>query len=91
MTDDHRDGWVLASLTTSIAAGRRDQTIEAILETRLRSGGNFSARVQLFDLIERTAATLNDRESQARFALYRLRSVKQCVSQFSSPIVRRGR
>jgi hypothetical protein len=75
MTDDHREGWVLNSLTTSITAGRRDQTIEAIVEERLRSGGNFAARVQLFDLIERTAAALNDREAQGRFALYHLRSV----------------
>jgi hypothetical protein len=75
MTDDHREGWVLGRVTTSIAEGRRDQTIEAIVEARLRSGGNFAARVQLFDLIERTATTLNDREAQGRFALYHLNAV----------------
>src|SRR6267154_4199420 len=41
MTDDHREGWVFGSLTTAIAAGRRDKTIEAIVEARLGSGGNF--------------------------------------------------
>jgi hypothetical protein len=86
MTDDHRDGWVEGSLTTSIGAGRRDQTIGAIVDARLRGGGNFSARVQLFDLIERTAATLNDRESQARFALYRLRSVNAVFRSFPVPL-----
>jgi hypothetical protein len=70
--DDGREGWVLGSLTTSIDPGRREQTIESIVETRLRSGGNFAARVQLFDLIERAAAGLSDREAQGRYALHRL-------------------
>jgi hypothetical protein len=89
VTDDHRDGWVLGSLTTSIAAGRRDQTIEAIVEARLRGGGNFSARVQLFDLIERTALTLNDREVQGRFALYHLRSVNNVFGGVPSVLFER--
>src|SRR5580765_8679843 len=55
MTDDQRDGWVLGSLTTSIDAGRRDQTIEAIIEARLRTGGNFAANGQLVDFVERSA------------------------------------
>jgi hypothetical protein len=74
-TDDGREGWVLGSLTTSIDPGRREQTIESIVEARLHSGGNFSSRVQLFDFIERTAAAATDPERQSRLAWYRLRSM----------------
>jgi hypothetical protein len=81
-SDDGRNGWVLGRLTTSLDPGRRDQTIESIVLGRLSrrspvtgDGESFSTRLQLFDLIERTAARLNDREAQARFALYRLRSL----------------
>src|SRR4029077_20480331 len=57
-TDDGHDGWVLGSLTTVIDPGRPEKTIESVVEARLRRGGNLSARVQLFELIERTAAHL---------------------------------
>src|SRR5215467_1208713 len=47
-TIDRRDGWVSGgALTTSVDPGRRDQIVEA----RLREGGNFSANIQLVDLI----------------------------------------
>jgi hypothetical protein len=67
-------------LTTPLDLDRRDQTIESIVLSRLLRPSapraeTFSTRLQLFDLIERTAARLNDREAQARFALYRLRSM----------------
>jgi hypothetical protein len=75
-TDDGRDGWVLGRLTASLNLERRDQAIESIVVERLRGGGDFVSGRQLVDLIERTAARLNDREAQARFALYRLRSMK---------------
>jgi hypothetical protein len=85
-TDEGRNGWVLGRLTAPLDPERRDRTIESILLDRLpnlpqpsggrsRIGQSFSARVQLFDLIERTAAPLADREVQARFALYRLRAM----------------
>jgi hypothetical protein len=73
--DDGRDGWVLGRLTAPLSLERRDQAIESIIVDRLRGGGDFSSGLQLFDLIERTAAELTDREAQARFALYRLRSM----------------
>jgi SH3 domain-containing protein len=79
-SDDGHTGWVLGSLTTSLDLERRDQTIESIVLARLSrlsplKGESFSTRLQLFDLIERTTARLNDGEAQARFALYRLRSL----------------
>ena len=81
-TDEGRNGWVQGSLTIPLDLERRDQTIESIVLARLSrrspvkgDGESFSTRLQLFDLIERTAARLNDGEAQARFALYRLRSL----------------
>jgi len=75
-TDDGQDGWVQGSLTTTpLDPGRRDQTIESIVVSRLQSGGNFAARVQLFELVERTMARLSDSEARARFTLYRLRAM----------------
>src|SRR5215470_4247446 len=85
-TTDRRDGWVSGALTTSLDPGRRDQIIESLVEARLREGGNFSANVQLVDLIERTAARLNDREARARFALYRLRSLSAVLSNLPSTV-----
>jgi hypothetical protein len=86
-TDDGHDGWVLGRLTTPFDIERRDQIIESIVVGRLQSGGSFSTLLQLFDLIERTAARLNDREAQARFALHRLRSMS---SIFGAVPFRRG-
>src|SRR5215475_1438704 len=73
-TADGHDGWVSGALTTAFDPGRRDQIIESIVQAR-RDGGNFSVNIQLVDLIERTAARLNEREARARFALYRLRAL----------------
>ena len=91
-TDDGRDGWVLGSLTTPFDREHLDEAIESIVVERLSSGvqieGNtFSTHLQLFDLIERTAARLNEREAQARFALYRLRSMNNA---FRNVPFRRG-
>jgi len=74
--DDGRDGWVQGRLTAPLRLERRDEAIESIVVERLRGGGDFSSSLQLFDLIERTAARSNDREAQARFALYRLGAMK---------------
>jgi hypothetical protein len=90
-TDDGRDGWVLGNLTALLDLERRDRTIESIVVDRLRASRNvsaglpifdhnFHAGLQLFNLVERTAARLNDREAQARFALYRLRSMRILLS-----------
>src|SRR5512138_1429935 len=73
-TDDGREGWVLGSLTTPLDPARRVQIIESIVEGRVRAGGDFSAGVQLVDLIERTAARLGDGDARGRFALNRLRA-----------------
>jgi hypothetical protein len=51
-----------------------------LILSRLRSGGNFSVRLQLFDFIEHAAADVTDREIQARFALHRLRSMSDVAS-----------
>jgi hypothetical protein len=80
-TADGRDGWVLGGLTTTLAPGRRSQILESIAAGRLASGGNFIASVQLFDFIERTAAGLADPEAQARFAFYRLQSMRHLLLQ----------
>jgi hypothetical protein len=74
-TDDGREGWLFGVLTTPLDPNRRDQIIESLVEARLKAGGNFSANIQLVDLIERTAARLGDPDARGRFALYRLRSL----------------
>ena len=78
-TDDGRNGWVLARFTTALDLAHRNQIIESIVLDRLQSVGSFTASLQLFNLIEKTAARLNDREAQARFALYRLRSMNNVL------------
>jgi len=79
-TDDGREGWVLGRLTTSIDADRHGDSVEALVVAQLKRhsgrGTSFAARVQLFDLIERTSRNVNEREARARFALYRLRSMQ---------------
>jgi hypothetical protein len=83
-TDDGREGWVLGRLTTSIDADRYDDTVEALVAAQLArhsemTGTSFAARVQLFDLIERMSRKPNAREAHARFALYRLRSMRDVL------------
>jgi hypothetical protein len=78
-TDDGREGWLLGWFTTPFDLERRERTSESIVIARLQSGGSFSALFQPFDLIERTAARLNDREAQARFGLYRLRAMSSLL------------
>jgi hypothetical protein len=89
-TDDGRDGWVLGSLTTSIDPDHKEKTIEAIVEARLRRDGSFSDAVQLFELIERTAAGLRDPETQARFALHRMRAMSTVFGSVPDGITDRG-
>jgi hypothetical protein len=91
-TDDGRNGWVLGSLTAPFDRDHLDEAIESIVVERLSSGlqiegTTFSTHLQLFDLIERTAERLNEREAQARFALYRLRSMNNA---FRNVPFRRG-
>ena len=74
-TSDGLDGWMQGSLTTPLDPERQDRIIESIVVSRLQGGGNFAARVQLFELIERTMAGLVDSEARARFALYRLHAM----------------
>jgi hypothetical protein len=83
-TDAGREGWVLGRLTTSIDADRYDDTVETLVVAQLKrhsamTGTSFAARVQLFDLIERMSRKLNRREANARFALYRLRSMRDVL------------
>jgi uncharacterized protein YgiM (DUF1202 family) len=83
-TDDGREGWVLGRLTTSVDAEHYEKTIEAIVEAQMKShldirGTSFAARVQLFDLIERASLRVSEQEAAARFALYRLRSMRDVL------------
>src|SRR5581483_11904002 len=75
--DDGREGWIFGSLTAPFDREHRDEAVESIVIDKLSSNSRttFSVNVQLFDLIERTAAQLKDGEALARFALYRLRSM----------------
>jgi hypothetical protein len=84
-TNDGRDGWVLGRLTTKIDPQRYDEMIESVVLDQLKkeaelSGTTFEARVQLFDLIERRVGRAKDREQNARFGLYRLRSMQHVFS-----------
>jgi hypothetical protein len=84
-TDDGREGWVLGRLTIAIDAAHHDQTVESIVLAQLKNhseitGTSFPARVQLFDLIDRTLRRLTEREAIARFALYRLRSMQDAFA-----------
>ena len=80
-TSDGLEGWVLGSWTAPLDRAHLNEAAELIVVARLSTDLNvrsttFSTHLQLFDLIERTAARLNDRDAQARFALYRLRAMK---------------
>jgi hypothetical protein len=84
-TNDGLEGWVLSSLTVPLDPARLNEAIESIVAARLSSNFNvevttFSTHLQLFDLIERTSARLTERDAQARFALYRLRSMKNAFA-----------
>jgi hypothetical protein len=84
-TDDGREGWVLGRLTTSVDSAHYGQAVESIVLAQLKNhaeirGTSFPARVQLFDLIERAQKRLTAREDLARFALYRLRSMRDVLS-----------
>lgn len=80
-TGDGREGWVLRRLTTQVDTQHHDETIESVVLDQLKkqaemNGTTFEARVQLFDLIERTLRRGKDRERNARLAIYRLRSMQ---------------
>ncbi len=79
--DEGQEGWVVGRLTTSIDAEHYDDTIQAIVGAQLKdhseiTGTSFAARVQLLNLIERTSRRISEPEASARFALYRLRSMR---------------
>lgn len=73
---------VIAS-ARAFAAGQ-DQTIEAQIREGLSPHGRgevaFQDAVRLVELIDRTAQMVNGRDAQARFALYRLRSMKNAAA-----------
>jgi hypothetical protein len=68
---------------SAYAAGQ-DQAIEAQIRDGLSRRGRgevaFRDAVRLVELIDRTAQTVSGRDAQARFALYRLRSMKNAVA-----------
>jgi hypothetical protein len=63
----------------TISQGQDEATIVRRLNTQKRT--SFSSAVELFDLIERTAIGLTEREAAARFALYRLRAMKAVLME----------
>jgi hypothetical protein len=71
-------------LAPSRAAAGQDPATEAqIREGLLRRGRGevaFHDAVRLVDLIDRAAQTVSSREAQARFALYRLQSMKNAAA-----------
>jgi hypothetical protein len=84
-TNDGREGWLLGRLTTPIDSTHYLQTVEGITREQLAAHAkvtatSFETRLQLFDLIERTAMHLAEREAQGRFALYRLRAMTLVLS-----------
>jgi hypothetical protein len=85
-TNDGRTGWVLGRLTTKIDAQRSDDTVESILLDQLKkeADSSFEARLQVFDFIEQRSGRVKDREREARFALYRLRSMQHVFASIPS-------
>ncbi len=79
-TTDGRDGWILERLTTLFDPSRTATSVESIVIARLArgfdGGETFQSRLQLLDLVERTAAGVSDRETQGRFAFHRIRALK---------------
>jgi hypothetical protein len=71
------------------SAAGQDQTTEAqIREGLLRSGRGevaFQDAVRLIELIDRAAQIVSGRDAQARFALYRLRSMKNAAEAIEGP------
>jgi hypothetical protein len=84
-TDDGRDGWILGTLSTPFDREHPEQVIESIVvgglsrDSQIRST-SFATHVQLVNLIDRAAATLTERQAQARFALYRLRAMRDAFT-----------
>lgn len=73
---DGQEGWLLGSLTRTLAPNRRGEMIEQLIKERLaRDGDGFAARVELFDFVARSSKEAGDPETVARYALYRLRSM----------------
>ena len=66
------------------AAAGQDPAIEAQIRGGLSRRGRgevaFQDAVRMIDLIDRTAQTIGGREAQARFALYRVRSMKNAAA-----------
>jgi SH3 domain-containing protein len=85
-TNDGREGWLLGRLTTPIDSAHYLQTIERITKEQLAahakvSATSFEARLQLFDLIERTSKRSGDRDAVARLALLRLYSLQDVLGR----------
>jgi hypothetical protein len=79
---DHREGWVMASLTRPLDPGRRWPTIERIVTDRLaRHGDGFPSTVELADFIERVSPQIADASMAARFDLYRLQAIGSALAQ----------
>ena len=73
---DNREGWLLVSLTREIDGAHRLAAVESIVVDRLgRRGDAFATTAELADFVERERVAVTERETAARFDLYRLRAV----------------
>jgi hypothetical protein len=84
-TGDGRTGWVLGSLTAAFDPLRREEAIEAIVVDRLSIvsepvNAPFATHTELFNLVEQTTNRLTGDGARARFALYRLQSMKNLLA-----------
>jgi hypothetical protein len=78
----------LALIAVVLAPPRAAAGQEPAMEAQIREGLSrrgrgeiaFQEAVRLVDLIDRTAQTVSSREAQARFALYRLQSMKNAAA-----------
>jgi len=73
---DGAEGWMAAGLTRRVPAGERHRVVRRLIGERLaREGDAFRARVELVDLVERSAEGVTDAEDAAELAYLRLRAI----------------
>lgn len=75
-TTDGREGWMRETYSLRVPPGQFARVAQTIVARRLhRTGDGFSAWLELQQFIERVRPQLPDRESEARFALFRLQAI----------------
>jgi hypothetical protein len=78
---DGTEGWMAAGLTRRVPVGERHRVVRRLIGERLaRDGDAFRARVELVDLVERSAEGVADAEDAAEFAYLRLQAILPACS-----------